>query len=137
MSFVLIPGEQRPVITKFHYCHCCGEIPTRHPRSSRVYKEKYLHFKYAVRIPGKIPICLNSGRAELLGINDDVLVMKGTFRLVKICGNLRFDSKWKTFRRFVHGKVPGKGGKSKKVGPFPGWNYSNGISCFIYTFLVL
>ena len=76
MSFVLISGEQRPVITKFHYCHCRGEIPTLHARSSRVYIEKYLHLKYAVRIPGKIPISLNSGRAELLGINDDVVVLK-------------------------------------------------------------
>ena len=33
--------------------------------------------------------------------------------------------------------MPGKGGKSKKVGPFPGWNVLNGISPFIYTFLVL
>ena len=49
----------------------------------------------------------------------------------------RFGSKWKTFRQFVHGKMPGKGGKSKKVGPFPGWNVLNGISAFIYTFLVL
>ena len=75
MSFVSTSGEQTPVlITKFHYCHCRGEIPTRHPRSSGVYTEKYLHLKYAVRIPEKISICLNSGRAELLS-NDDVLVL--------------------------------------------------------------
>ena len=43
-------------------------------------------------------------------------------------------------KRFVgssHWKIPWKSGKSIKVGLFSGWNVSNGISCFIYTFLVV
>ena len=62
---------------------------------------------------------------------------EGHFPFSQNLQKFRFGSKWKTFRRFVHGKIPGKGGKSKKVGPFPGWNVLNGISAFIYTFLVL
>ena len=62
---------------------------------------------------------------------------EGHFPFSQNLRKFRFGSKWKTFRRFVHGKIPGKGGKSKKVGPFPGWNVLNGISAFIYTFLVL
>ena len=62
---------------------------------------------------------------------------EGHFPFSQNLQKFRFGSKWKTFRRLVHGKIPGKGGKSKKVGPFPGWNVLNGISAFIYTFLVL
>ena len=34
-------------------------------------------------------------------------------------------------------KIPRKSGKSKKVGPFSPLEFPNGISCFIYTFLVV
>ena len=33
-----------------------GEISRRHPRSSRVYKEKYLQLKYTVSMPEKTSI---------------------------------------------------------------------------------
>ena len=42
--------------------------------------------------------------------------------------------------RFVsssHWKIPRKSGKSKKVGPFSRLDFPNGISCSIYTFLVV
>ena len=36
-----------------------------------------------------------------------------------------------------HRKIPRKSGKSKKVGPFSRLEFPNGISCSIYTFLVV
>ena len=40
------------------------ESPRRHPRSSRVYIEKYLQLKYTVRMPEKISICLIRGNMK-------------------------------------------------------------------------
>ena len=51
----------------------------RHPSNSHIHKGRYLQFKYAVSIPEKISICLNSGRAESLG-NDDVSMLNNTAR---------------------------------------------------------
>ena len=51
-----------------------GEIPRRHPSSSRVYEGQYLQFKYAVGILEKISIYSNRGREESVG-NDDVSIV--------------------------------------------------------------
>ena len=61
----------------------------------------------------------------------------GAFHLVKIFGNFGSIENGKRFVGSSHWKIPGKSGKSKKVGPFPCWNFPKGISCSIYTFLVL
>ena len=47
------------------------EIPRSHPRSSRVYIEKYLQLKYTVRMLEKISICLIRGDIESFS-NDGV-----------------------------------------------------------------
>ena len=52
-------------------------------------------------------------------------------------GNFGSAVNGKRFFGSSHWKIPWKTGKSIKVGPFSGWNVSNGISCPIYTFLAV
>ena len=44
--------------------------------------------------------------------------VKGRFPFSQNFRKFRLGRKWKTFRRFVQMEIPGKSGKSKKVGPF-------------------
>ena len=56
----------------------------------------------------------------------------GAFHLVKISG---ISGSVVNETRFVgssHWKIPGKSGKSKKVGPFSRLEFPNGMSCSIY-----
>ena len=66
-----------------------------------------------------------------------VLKSLGTFHLVKIFRNLGLVENGKRFVCSSPWKIPGKSGKSKKVGPFSWAELSNRISCSIYTFLIL
>ena len=65
------------------------------------------------------------------------LFLLGAFHLVKIS---RISGSAVNGTRFVgssHRKIPRKSGKTKKVGPFSRLEIPNGISCSIYTFLVV
>ena len=61
-----------------------GEIPRRHPSSSRVYKVQYLQFKYIVSILEKISICSNRGREESVGNDDVSIVCARKYEMVRI-----------------------------------------------------
>ena len=61
----------------------------------------------------------------------------GAFHLVKISGISGSAVNGTRFVGSSHWKIPRKSGKSKKVGPFSQLEFPNGISCFIYTFLVI
>ena len=62
---------------------------------------------------------------------------RGAFHLVKISGISGSAVNRTRFVGSSHGKIPGKSGKSKKVGPFSRLEFPNGISRSIYSFLVV
>ena len=66
-----------------------------------------------------------------------MLKFLGTFHVVKIFRNLGSVENGKRFVGSSPWKIPGKSGKSKKVGLFSWAELSNRISCSIYTFLIL
>ena len=61
----------------------------------------------------------------------------GAFHLVKISGISGSAVNGTRFVGSSHWKIPRKSGKSKKVGPFSRLEFPKGISCSIYTFLVV
>ena len=61
----------------------------------------------------------------------------GAFHLVKISGISGSAVDGTRFVGSSHRKIPRKSGKSKKVGPFSQLEFPKGISCSIYTFLVV
>ena len=61
----------------------------------------------------------------------------GAFHLVKNSGISGSAVNGTRFLGSSHWKIPGKSGKSKKVGPFSRLEISNGISRSIYSFLVV
>ena len=63
--------------------------------------------------------------------------IEGAFHLVKISGISGSAVNGIRFVGSSHWKIPRKSGKSKKVGPFSRSEFPNGISCSIYTFLVV
>ena len=74
-----------------------------------------------------------------------------SFRLSKLADNIYlgrfpFSQNFRIFGSVVNGtlfvgsshrKIPRKSGRSKKVGPFSRLEFPNGISCSVYTFLVV
>ena len=66
-----------------------------------------------------------SGQVETLGA---LILFSQNFR------KFRFGRKWNAFRPFVPLE---KVDNLKRWARFPGWNFPNGISCSIYSFLVL
>ena len=69
-----------------------------------------------------------SGQVETLGA---FIPFSQNFR------KFRFGRNWNTFRPFVPLENSQKVENLKRWARFPGWNFPNGISCSIYTFLVL
>ena len=65
------------------------------------------------------------------------LKIQGAFHLVKISGIFGSAVNRTRFVSSSHWKVPRKRGKSKKVGPFSQLEFPTGISCSIYSFLVV
>ena len=61
--------------------------------------------------------CLQDGRLFEVGANSRLGVYSTKYGSQNF-RKFRFGGKWKTFRRFVHWKIPGKRGNSKKVDPF-------------------
>ena len=61
----------------------------------------------------------------------------GAFHLVKISGISRSAVNGTRLVGSSHSKIPRKSGKSLKVSPFSRLEFPNGISCSIYTFLVV
>ena len=68
---------------------------------------------------------------------EDCSVIVGAFHLVKISGISGSAVNETRFVGSSHWKIPRKSGKSEKVGPFSRLEFQNGISCSIYTFLVV
>ena len=66
-----------------------------------------------------------------------IIEILGAFHLVKISWISGSAVNGTRFVGSSHWKIPRKSGKSKKVGPFSRLEFPNGISCFIYTFLVI